>query len=54
MIILLIIQLISLFSYFYFNIHTLNNVIKIPFINARINKYNYIHKNNNSNNLNIF
>ena len=51
MIILLIIQIISLFSYFYFNIHTLNNIIKIPFINALINKHNYIHKNNNSNDL---
>ena len=51
MIFLLIIHLISLFSYFYFNLHTLNQVIKIPFINAIINKHNYIHQNNNSNDL---
>ena len=50
MIILLIIQLISLFSY-NFNLHTLNYVLKIPFINTIIKKHNYIHKNNNSNDL---
>ncbi len=50
MIILLIIQLISLFSY-NFNLHTLNYVLKIPFINTMIKKHNYIHKNNNSNDL---
>ena len=47
--ILLMIQFISTLTYFFYSIHRLNHIIKIPFINSNIEKRQLFKKNNHLN-----